>query len=292
METANVSMFVVGLDPSFGCRICEHITNIVNSDSLITEYRQTLDKNHHDRVRQLYGTQCEWYRELTHNRTVTGDTSPPTSLHVTDIYLDRWSDSDTVRLTGDLMSANLGTIVSVTLWGINHPLHGVAPYLPQCPHLSTVYIGHMSNKEDLKLLVSVIPRLTQLVTVQYHSFGRLSAAVDPAAVAAVMSLTQLVRIRLLYVSLGDDGLEVTDAMTRLRTVVLRGVFMTAAGWDRFMSSLLSLPQSVCVVLKETNIHEGAVRRIQTSPHVTVTQDDGKRSVGLYLMLEFTTVPTV
>ena len=77
METANVTMFVVGLDPSFGCRIFEHITNIVNSDRDITEYRRTLDSRYWDRVSQLYRAQCEWYRELTHNRTVTGDTSPP-----------------------------------------------------------------------------------------------------------------------------------------------------------------------------------------------------------------------
>ena len=101
METANITKFVVGLDPSLGCRICEHITNIVTSDPAITEYRRTLDGG--GRVKQLYRTQCEWYRELTHVRT--GDTSPPPSLHVTDIYLegnilDPSSDSDTVRLTG------------------------------------------------------------------------------------------------------------------------------------------------------------------------------------------------
>ena len=123
METANVTMFVVGLDPSLGCRTCEHITNIVNSDADITEYRRTLNTGHY-RVDQLYRAQCEWYRELTHNRTVTGDTSPPPSLHVTDIFLDRRSDSDTVRLTGELMSANLGSIVSVTLWKVHPPLHG------------------------------------------------------------------------------------------------------------------------------------------------------------------------
>ena len=66
METANITKLVVGLDPSFGCRICEHITNIVNSDPDIAEYRRVLDFKHRDRVRQLYRTQCEWYRELTH----------------------------------------------------------------------------------------------------------------------------------------------------------------------------------------------------------------------------------
>ena len=279
METANVTMFVMGLDPSLGCRICEHITNIIeyrrtfDNDPDITEYRRTLGDDHHDRVLQLYRTQCEWYRELTHVRTVTGDTSPPPSLHVTDIYL-YGSDSDTVRLTGDLMSANLGRIVSVSLWDVRPPLHGVAQLLPQCPNLTALCI-YMRNTENRDLLVAVIPRLTQLTTVRYHGRYPSDAAVnygdflvpvipglkqviivpcvryqgghwsDAAAnrpvVAAVMSLTQLVCIRLEQVSLGDDGLEVTDAMTRLTTVVLHVVRMTVAGWDRFVSSLLIPP---------------------------------------------------
>ena len=289
METANITMFVVGLDPSFGCRICEHITNIVNSDPAITEYRRTLDDDD-KKVEQLYYAQCEWYRELTHNRTVTGEMSPPPSLHVTDIDLVMESDSDTVRLTGDLMSANLGTIVSVTLWAVDHPLHEVAQLLPQCPNLSALCITYMDNKENNDLLVSVIPRLTQLTTVRYD--GDLSDAdADRAAVAAVMSLTQLVRVELWDVSLGDDGLEVTDAMTRLRTVVLRSVSMTAGAWNRFVSSLLTLPQSVSVVIDTTDIDEGTVRRIHTSNRVTVTRDDGRDKDGYYKRLEFKTVPS-
>ena len=290
METANITKFVAGLDPSLGCRICEHITNIVNSDQGITEYRRTFDDDHLVRVAQLYWTHCEWYRELTHVRTVTGDTSPPPSLHVTDIYLDSGSDSDTVRLTGDVMYSNRDTIVSVTLLVVHHPLHGVAHYLPQCPKLSVLCIIKMSNKENRDLLLSVIPRLTQLTTVRYN--GYLSVAADRPVVAAVMSLTQLVRIQLEYVSLGDEGLTVTDAMTRLRMVVLGlFVYMTAAAWDRFVTRLLTLPQSVCVRLDDTDIDNGVVRRIQTSPRLTVTRDYGRNAFGRYAMLDFMTVPS-
>ena len=281
METANVTMFVVGLDPSLGCRICEHMTNIVNRDPGITEYRRTLDRS--ARVVQLYGTQCEWYRELTLSRTMTGDTSPPPSLHVTDICLDNDIDSDAVRLTGDLMSANLGTILSVTLGWVYIPLHGVTRYLPQCPHLTALFISHRYNKEDHGLLAAVIPRLTQLTTVRYD--GRLSVADDRAAVAAVMSLTQLVRIELEWVSLGDVAVEVTD-WTQLQTVVLDNVDMSAVSWGRFVTSLLTLPQSVSVILEETDINRETRRRIRTSPRVTVTRDDGRDN-----LLEFTTSPS-
>ena len=291
METANVTMFVIGLDSSLGCRICEHITSIVNNDPDITEYRRTCRGA--DRIYQLYRTQCEWYRELTHVRTVTGDTSPPPSLHVTDIYLLQ-SDSDTVRLTGEVMCTNRDTIVSVGLGWVDHPLHEVAQLLPKCRHLSALFFHYMPNIANHDLLVRVIPRLTQLTTVQYH--GHITSyAADRAAVAAVMSLTQLVSIRLGNVSLGDVGL--TDAMTRLRTVVLRvgilaDVFMTAGEWDRFVCSLLNFPQSVSVVLWHTDIDEGTVRRIWTSDHITVTCDDKERDEdGWYERLEFTTVPS-
>ena len=291
METANVTMFVVGLDPSLGSRICEQITNIVNRDPDITEYRRTFRGTGYGRVAQLYCTQCEWYRELTHSWTVTGDTSPPPSLHVTDIVLDMLSNSDTVRLTGDLMSANLGTIVSVTLLYVPHPLHRVTQLLPQCTNLSALHFGCMSSKENRDLLVDIIPRLTQLTTVRYVG-DLLSDAADRAAVAAVMSLTQLERIVLRSVSLGEDGVGVTDAMTRLRTVKLSCVSLTAGAWDRFVTGLLTLPQSVSVVLDDTD--RGTVRRIQTSPNVTVTKavrDMEMYSDSPYAMLEFKTVPS-
>ena len=155
----------------------------------------------------------------------------------------------------------------------------------------------MSNKENIDLLVAVIPRLTQLTTVRYY--GSLhSDDVDHhhrAVVAAVMSLTQLVHVELWDVSLGDVGVRVTNAMTRLSTVELRGVLgvsMTAGAWDRLVTSLLTLPQSVSVVLDQTDIDEGTVRRIQTSPRVTVTRDDRERDeYGRYEWLEFTTVPS-
>ena len=199
-----------------------------------------------------------------------------------------------MRLTGDLMSANLGTIVSMTLWSVRHPLYGVAQNLPKCRHLTALYIRNMSNKEDRDLLVSVIPVLTQLTTVWYHGGDSVpsDAADHRAVVAAIMSLTQLEWIRLGLVRLGDDGVEGTDAMTRLRTVVLGCVYITAGAWDRFVTSLLTLPQSLSVVLRDTDIDEGTVRRIQTSQRVTVTRDDGERDEdGDYERLEFTTVPS-
>ena len=225
---------------------------------------------------------------------MTGDTSPPPSLHITDIIVDQ----DKVRLAEDLTSSNPGTIVSVDLLGEHRPSHKVLQYLPQCPHLTTLCISKMSYEEDRDLLLNVIPRLTQLTTVWYlDGIGRPSDAAvdraDRAVVTAIMSLTRLLHIRLWLVDLGDTGVEGTDVMTRLRTINLHHVWMKSSeGWDRFLSSLLSLPQSVYVELSYTDIDEGTLRGMQTSPRVTITGDDRERDGDdEYERLEFRTVPS-
>ena len=268
MNAANIIMFRIGLDPSFCNDVSKHVKDTVDKDADIQQYRRTLDDS--DRVKQLYNTQLQWYRELTHVRTVTGDTSPPPSLHVTDIYLDGHSDSDTVRLTEDLMSANLCRIVSVTLGSVRPPLHGVIHYLPQCRHLTALDI-FMPNTENRALIVAVIPRLTQLDTIQY--IGNLDAVVNVPVVAAILRLTQLRCIRLKWVSLRDDDddddvLVLTADWTRLHTVVLQLVYMSARSWGRFVSSLLTVPHPVHVTLYWTDIDADTVGRIQTSPHFT------------------------
>ena len=267
MNVANVIKFGIALDPSFCHDVSKHVMDIVNTDTDIQQYRRTLDRDHWDRVVQLYCTQCEWYRELTHVRSVTGDTSPPPSLHVTDIYLEDYSDRDTIRFTEELMYSNRDTVVSVALWGVDPPLHGVTQNLPQCRHLSALRFTYRSNTEHL---VAVIPRLTQLDTIRYS--GSLGAAVkkdNMSAVAAVLRLTQLRCIQLEFVILDDDDVLVLTAdWTRLQTVVLQYVDMSPRRWGRFVSSLLTVPHPVHVTLRNTDIDGDTRRRIRTSSHFT------------------------
>ena len=286
MNVANIIMFGIALDPSFCYDVSKHVTDIVNTDRGIQRYRRTSNHQIRDRVGQLYDTQRRWYRELTHVRTVTGDTSPPPSLHVTDIYLC-YSDSDTVRLTGELMCDNLNTIVSVLLLGVDPPLYGVLQYLPQCRHLTALYI-YMSNTEIHAHIVAVIPRLTQLDTIRYDGRGAVKMEDDVAAVVAVLRLTQLRYIQLWDVSLGDDVLVLTADWTRLQTVMLCVVFMSDRSWGRFVSSLLTVQHPVDVTLDWTGIDANTVRRIQTSPDFTVTEDEKGDYSGRYAMLRFTT----
>ena len=298
MNVANIITFIMGLDPSSCCGVSKHVMNIANADPEVQRYRQV--GAYRDRVRQLYRTQCEWYRELTHIRTVTGDVSPPPSLHVTDIYLFD-SDSDTVRLTGDLMYSSRDTIVYVALLDVDHPLHGVIQLLPQCPLLLVLYITYMRNKENMDLLVSIIPRLTQLDIILYWGAALYTDVAledilpvydvtDVKVVRAAMQLTQIKRIVLVWVDLDDDGLVLTADMTRIQEVVLYVVHMSAGAWRRFLSSLLTLHQAVSVALGITNVDDVMVRRIKTSTRFTVTEDDGGRDgQGRYKSLDFTTV---
>ena len=279
MDIANVILFGIALDTSFCHAVSKHVLDIVNTDGEMQEYRRTLDYKFSEKVRQLYHTQYQWYRELTHCQTVTGDTSSSLSLNISDIWMDINSDSDEVKLTGDLICHNLQSIVSVALWGVDDSLHRIRKLLPQCPNLSALRINQTVNKEDHDQLVSVIPRLTQLTTIQIE--GRFTDN-DRAVVKAVMTLTQLTRIILDYFTLGDDGMKVTD-MTKLQTVKLTGVRMSAGGWESFVSSLLTLNQSLEIILDSTDIDRETVSRVQNSPRLTMTQDNGK--------LTFTTLPS-
>ena len=285
MNVANIIMFGIVLDPSFCHDVSKHVIDTANTDSGIQQYRRTLDNKGRIRVERLYRTQLQWYRELTHSRTVTGDTSPPPSLYVTDIHLAPRSDSDTVRLTGELMCSNRDTIVSMTLNYVHHPLHGKLQWLPQCPNLAALLID-MPNTENRAKSFVVIPLLTQLHTIRCHGVHRGASVENVLFVTAVLRLKQLRNIWLEDVSLGDDGVVLTTDWTRLHTVVL-GPFveMTARSWGRFVSSLLTVRHPVHVTLRYTDIDAATVRRIQTSPHFTGAGDYGK-----FREFTFMTVP--
>ena len=307
MEISNIITFMVGIDPSFCCSVSNHFMRIANVDADIKQCRQTLDGGDLDRVKHLYLAQCGWYREATYCRSLTGDTSPPPVLHVSDICLDWRSDSDTARLTEEVMCGNLDNIVSATLMYVHHPLQRVLEHLPQCPHLSTLIISYMRNIEDNDQLLSMIPHLTQLDTILYFGAALITAAdtdgdvddifrvydvTDVKVVKAILQLTQLKGVELWLINFGDAEIEVTSDMIRLRGVSFCHVFMSERRWDKFVSSLLTLHQAVNVILQRTNIDDTIVSMILTSPHFTVTDDDGERDEkGMYKWLGFTTVPT-
>ena len=268
MEVNNILTFMIGMNPSSCCGVSKHVMNIANVDADIQQYRRTLFEVDDDRVEQLYQAQCGWYKEATYCQALTGDTSPPPILYVSDICLDNKTDNVTVRLTEEVMCGNLDYIASATLVCVQHPLQRVLKHLPQCPHLSTLIISYMRNKEDNDQLLSVIPHLTQLDNIEYYGAASVTAAdtdddvndvlpvydeVDVKIVKAILQLTQLKCIRLLWVDLGDEGIEITRDMRKLQKVWLYNVFMSATSWDKCVSSVLSLHQVMDLELYKTNM---------------------------------------
>ena len=279
MNVANIIMFGSALDPSFWHSVLKHVMDIAGTDPDIQQYRRTLDIQIHDRVKQFYDKQCQWYRELIHSRTLTGDTSPFPTVHVSDIYLNTSSDSDTVRLTGDIMhgTSNLHNIVSVYLYDVERQINTrVVQYLQQCPNLSALGISFMYRRQEHNQMVTFIPHLIQLQTIRYGGIDKGATTNHCAAVKAIMSLTQLTSIELVMVDLGQDELVMTG-MSRLQTVMLRYVNMTPKSWGNFVTTLLHLNQVVHVVLEKTNIDYQTTLRIRNEPRLTVTQD-GRKSL--------------
>ena len=294
MESANLVMFVMGLEPSIGCRLIEPVTSVVTSDADVQQYRQSFHYWHLEKVRLLYRAQCQWYRELRHSMTQTCDASSLPNIHVRDIYLDADSDSETVKITGELMSSNLESILSVTIRDVRHPLQGVSQLLPQCPYLSKLNLTPMSNDEDNDKLVDAIPHLCGLDTIWYKGVHdrvqSQNVKVNVAIAERLHKMTKLERIEFWNVSLGDDELMVvlTGDMTRLQTVVLHAVDMAAGSWNRLITSLLTIRHTVHVVLRVTTIDDETLDMIRT--HFTLIQDDGIRLEGRYSWFEFTTMP--
>ena len=168
-----------------------------------------------------------------------------------------------------------------------------------------LYITYIRNKEDMDLLLSIIPGLTRLDIIQYWGAALYTRdtgvawedvlpvydVTDMKVVKVALQLTQIKRIVLLCVDLGDDGLVLTSDMARLQYVVLYAVHMSAGAWGRFISSLLTLLRVVLVSLQVTNVDDVSVGRIQKSPHFIVTEDDrGRDGQGRYGRLDFISVP--
>ena len=305
MEVNNIITFMVGIHPSSCCGVSKHVMDIANEDTVIQQHQQTFGGTK-VRVKPLYLAPCRWYMEAAYCQAMTGDTSTPPILHVSDIYLDEDSDSNTMRTTEEVMYGNMDNIVSVVLMSVDHLLKRMLQYLPRCPHLSALYITNMRNKEDNDQLVSVIPHLTQLDIIANFGAAVVTAAdtdddvddilpvydeADVKAVKSILQLTQLERIGLMLIDFMNECVKVTGDMRQLQSIYLYIVYMSASGWDRFILSLYTLLQAVDVVLQKTNIDNVVVRRICTSPYFKVTADDGKRDEkGIYQRLTFTTVP--
>ena len=209
----------------------------------------------------------------------------PTS-HVNDIYLIINSDPDTINVTAELMQGSLDSVVSVMVQDVRCSVTRVLQLLPFCKRLSAVGITYTETGHNLESFVNVLPQLRHLDTLMYNcgsGFPESSYATVPPS----LQLPSVKYIALYNVNLRDDSLLWTGDMTRLETVKLWHVYMSAKGWGDFLAGLLAISHAVHVTLQETNIDNDTVSSILTSPRITMPCDN--RTIveaGVYTLVVF------
>ena len=217
MELSNMIKFVFGLDPIVGSQFSEHVKDIVSSDIDIIkykEYKESCFKEMKDsagninlgqwKSKNLYKNQCKWFTEMEHNMSYTHNTEHTPILHAIDVCLDPVNDRDEVNVASGLTSAERNSIVSVHLDRVEHPIFSIVQHLPSCKHLTSLYIEHIQDKENIKLLASVLPNLAQLQHVKFSEYQWKMHELDwTVVVRATGKLHTLKSIKLSNISLTD-----------------------------------------------------------------------------------------
>ena len=111
-ELSNILIFSVGLQPTLGSVLSDHIAQIAGSDSDIIEYRQGLYDGC-ESVEMLFKTLCDCNNEMKYSLTQSGTMTRNNKLRVSDVYLDTDSDDSTIAFGKELISQDHGCIVSL-----------------------------------------------------------------------------------------------------------------------------------------------------------------------------------
>ena len=238
MELSDMIMFMCGLDPVVGCRLSEHVKDVVNSDADIIQYREK--QEHEYKIGVLYEMHCKWYSEMKQNPSYTHNTDRTPTLHVTDVDIDHamgYLNVIDVCVASDLVSMEDNSIVSVYLW-VPHPVHSIIQHLPGCTHLTALHIRDITYTRDRELLAEVLPQLIQLQYVGYN--GKERAGTDTTVVHALKNLPALRCIDLEEITLTG-----TVALSpQLETVKLKKVKPA----DFILPSVCQCSQLKCIEL--------------------------------------------
>ena len=171
----------------------------------------------------------------------------------------------------------------------------LASVLPKLKHLQYIHysgfpdghaavvsaLQHLTQLRHIKLLridlgdagtLLVTPHMTQLQKVELMSV-EMSARTWTEFVSSLQHATRLTLIKLSSIDLGDAGtLLLTRYMTQLQKVELSTFNMSARRWAEFVSSLLSVQNTIHVTLEHTNIDDDTLKTILSSQHFTVTAE--------------------
>ena len=152
------------------------------------------------------------------------------------------------------------------------PAHFILPSLPGCLNITSLYIIKCYlTMQECEFLASALPKLRYLQFIRYEG-GMFHFGHDGhvAVVSALQHLTQLTRIKLSQIDLGDGALLVTPHMTQLQKVKLDHVKMSGRRWTEFLSSLQHATQLTHIKLSRIDLGDDCT--LLVTPHMTQLQE--------------------
>ena len=102
MELSNMSMFVMGLQPSLGNTIAKHIAKTADTDPELIRFRQGIHDDN-NKVKLLFNTLCNCAKEMEYSLTQSEISTKDNTFLVSDVYMDSTSDKWTAAFTTKLL---------------------------------------------------------------------------------------------------------------------------------------------------------------------------------------------
>ena len=291
--------FICGLNVNIADHILRHVLKVAESDVQISWYRRLYnmelayevhepDVNIHngeDKVKYLYSFQCLWYKELTmdtlHKRNLEN-----VDYHISEIFLDKSNDKETIDITVDIMHKRCNKLKSVSLRDQDIVRENILRVLSDCKYITSLHVCHMLDTTARSLLYSALQRLSRLQYVEYSCSKRNQLRTDDHTAFLGSLVCKPKRIKLSDIAIAENSFSHIFCAKCLETLEFHGVFMTYQGWNTLIDSLGRMQQKSTVLLIKTNIDDLSVSSITSNPNFTVvcndsTLDDNNRRFILF-----------
>ena len=253
MELSNILIFSVGLEPSMGIAVSEHIALIAGSDTDVISSRQGFGNENEtmkldmmafenwpdQKVKRMFKTLCDCKQEMKYTLTQS-ETTQISKFIISDVYVDMFTDDSTVAISTEILSQDNGSIVSLHFeygrLGKNAiPFQNVKEFLDNTSSLQTLHIskdglfgsyGLGLYREDRPTLCSIAPIFLSLT---FISLADITLTSDAAGLLqnAIQTNEEIQALQLYSLWRADDVTEVIldmKANTKLRTLSLQQLF--------------------------------------------------------------------
>ena len=199
MELSNMITFVCGLNPQVGCKLSEHVKDLVHRDAETIQYIKPhickIDRKENQadasKIKTVYGMQCIWFNEMKLNPSYKPNKDPNSMFYVSDVYNEK---SSKVSVDFELINMNSNIITSL-------------------------FVHNNKNTHVIEMLAAVLPKLEKLEGLKYGHKHDCSKADCTALVLAAQNLKNLKYIGLRWITLSDT----VPLVSTLETLVLECV---------------------------------------------------------------------